>query len=48
MYTIISLKNIGHHARLKEKDISFAIELRLREISSLSTWVYMHALICAR
>ena len=33
---------IGHHARLKEKELYFVIELSLREISFV---VYVHALI---
>ena len=46
MYTIImQIKNIGHHARLREDDMYFAAEVNLREISFV---VYVHALICAR
>ena len=46
MYTIImQIKNIGHHARLREDDMYFAAEVSLREISFV---VYVHALICAR
>ena len=33
MYTIImQIKNIGHHARLREDDMYFAAEVSLREI----------------
>ena len=40
-----AIKNIGHHARLKENEHLFAIELSLREISFV---VYVHGLVCAR
>ena len=45
MHYYYAIKNIGHHARLKENEIYFAIELGLREISF---GVYVHTLICAR
>ena len=35
----------GHHARLRERKIYFAIELSLREILYV---LYVHALMCAR
>ena len=36
------MKNIGHLARLKKRNIHFAIKLSLREISFV---VYVHTLI---
>ena len=40
-----TIKNIGHHTRLKEKEHLSAIELSLREISFV---VYVHTLVYAR
>ena len=42
---IMQRKNIGHHARLRENELYFAVKPCLWEMSFV---LHVHALICAR